>query len=395
MTLRYYANAPATTLAAGCTNAATSISVASVTGFPTSYPYVLILDRGQATEEVVEVTAGAGTTLTVTRGVDSTTAFSHSSGATVEHGISARDIREPNSHINSTSGVHGATGSIVGTTDTQTLTNKTLGASNTINGFTASRFMEADGTGKLVSGSKTIPTGALVGTSDAQALTNKDLTGAGNTFPTSLVTLTGAQALTNKDLTGAGNTFPTSLVTLTGSQTLTNKTLTSPTINSPTIDTPTITGVGQHLAAAKASDQSVTSSTTLVNDNDMTFVLSAGGTYIFDAGLMYTAASAGDIKLAPAFSGTGTLYLGGLGANNAAFTTGSSGSGEFIARNPQGANSIPYAGSDSAVQLSAKVFGTLIATTSGTLTLQWAQNASSATATVMKTGSWMWVRRVA
>ena len=58
-----------------------------------------------------------------------------------------------------------------------------------------------------------------------------------------VATLTGAQALTNKDLTGAGNTFPTSLATLTGSQTLTNKTLTTPIIssisNSGTVTLPT------------------------------------------------------------------------------------------------------------------------------------------------------------
>jgi hypothetical protein len=48
-----------------------------------------------------------------------------------------------------------------------------------------------------------------------------------------VATLTGTQALTNKDLTGTGNTFPTSLVTLTGTQTLSNKTLTAPALGTP------------------------------------------------------------------------------------------------------------------------------------------------------------------
>jgi microcystin-dependent protein len=126
MALRYYANAPATALASACTALATSIEVDSVTGFPITYPYTLIIDRGTASEEAVEVTNASGTTLTVTRGIDSTTAFAHSADAEVVHGITARDVREPNAHIEETDGVHGVTGDVVGTTDTQTLTNKDL-----------------------------------------------------------------------------------------------------------------------------------------------------------------------------------------------------------------------------------------------------------------------------
>lgn len=126
MALRTYANAPATTLAASCTAGATTITVASTTGLPITYPYIMILDRGTGSEEVVLVTNAAGAVLTVTRGYDSTTAFSHALGASAVHGISAIDPREANAHVNASASVHGVTGSVVGTTNTQTLTNKTL-----------------------------------------------------------------------------------------------------------------------------------------------------------------------------------------------------------------------------------------------------------------------------
>jgi hypothetical protein len=50
----------------------------------------------------VTVTNVAGTTLTVTRGVDGTTAVSHSAGAVFRHGVSGRDFDEANSHVNDT-----------------------------------------------------------------------------------------------------------------------------------------------------------------------------------------------------------------------------------------------------------------------------------------------------
>lgn len=147
---RYYsATAVETTLglsipAQAAGSAYSSFLVASVSGFPTNYPYTLIVDPDTSKEEVVTVTAASGTTLTVTRGEDNTNAPSHLAGAVVRHGISARDFRDSIYHnasrgydtdsaILTTAGqthVHGlATGDgvVVGTTKAQTLTNKTLG----------------------------------------------------------------------------------------------------------------------------------------------------------------------------------------------------------------------------------------------------------------------------
>ena len=208
MPVRQYANAPATTLANSCTALATSIVVTSTTGLPIAYPYTLILDRGTATEEAVSVTAAAGTTLTVTRGIDSTTAFAHSAGASVVHGITAQDIREANAHVNATTGVHGTTGALVGTSDTQTLTNKTISVdSNTVSGVAASSFVLSNISGNIdgTAAQKAVPSGAVVGTTDTQTLTNKTLTAPAATG--SLAGFGGARTIWTPTITASSGTF--------------------------------------------------------------------------------------------------------------------------------------------------------------------------------------------
>lgn len=109
MGLRNYSNtATNTTLTADITNSATSMLVASVAGFPSTFPYTLSVDDGTASIELVDVTARSGLTLTVTRGVDGTTGVPHVTGAVVKHVITARDVSEPNAFINGT-GVVGTT----------------------------------------------------------------------------------------------------------------------------------------------------------------------------------------------------------------------------------------------------------------------------------------------
>lgn len=119
-------------------------------------------------------------------------------------------------------------GTVVGTTDTQTITHKNLAdATNTFPTFN----QNTTGTAAGITG-KTTPAGAILGTTDVQAVTHKDLTDATNTFPTlnqsttgnaatataltgkttpagALVGTTDVQALTHKDLTDGTNTFPT------------------------------------------------------------------------------------------------------------------------------------------------------------------------------------------
>lgn len=103
MPRRYYSStAVATTLSGSINNSTTSVTVTALSGFPNTTPWTAIIDKDTASEEVVTVTAVAGTTLTVTRGVDGTSAVSHNAGAGFSHGVSARDFDEANSHVNDT-----------------------------------------------------------------------------------------------------------------------------------------------------------------------------------------------------------------------------------------------------------------------------------------------------
>lgn len=263
MTAYYFSNTAAATTLSGAINAIdTAVTVASVAGLPTSYPYSVVLDYGESNAEVVTVTNAAGNTLTVTRGEDGTAAVSHASAAVVRHAAVARDFRNPSVHVDATSAAHGVAGSLVGTTDVQTLTNKTL-TSPTINSATIGNtnsltvkdtnlIVQDDGdtTKQLKLQASGITTGTtrtltapdadttIVGTDATQTITNKTLgitnvvtlrddrftlqDDADNTkqaaFQLSGVTTGTTRTLTVPDASGV-------LVTRNTSETLSNKTL--------------------------------------------------------------------------------------------------------------------------------------------------------------------------
>ena len=179
MTRRYSNVAAQTTLASGVTASDTTIPVSSTSGFP-AVDFVLALDYGTASQELVLVTGVAGTTLTVTRGYDSTPATAHDAGAVVVHTHSAADFADSRTHEAATANVHGITGGFVGTTDAQVLSNKDLTASS--NSFPNTLALASDlnevslslnnhTTSTAAHGA----TGANVGTTNVQTLTNKTL----------------------------------------------------------------------------------------------------------------------------------------------------------------------------------------------------------------------------
>lgn len=117
----YSSTAQSTTLTADITNVATSMVVTAVTGWPASTPYTIVVDEDLSTQEVMLVTARAGTTLTVTRAYGGTTGVSHTAGATVRHAHYSGDFDEANSFLNLGGTIGGAvtvTGAVAGTSGT-------------------------------------------------------------------------------------------------------------------------------------------------------------------------------------------------------------------------------------------------------------------------------------
>ena len=117
-------------LTADANSSATQITLNNVTGLP-SPPYVLVINPDTDKEEAVLVTVDqtgvTSPTLKIQRAIETgATAKGHTTGHVVKHMIVGSDLQLPHNHIDNTSTAHGATGAVVGTTNTQTLENKRL-----------------------------------------------------------------------------------------------------------------------------------------------------------------------------------------------------------------------------------------------------------------------------
>lgn len=139
----------------------------------------------------------------------------------------------------------------------------------------------------------------------------------------------------------------------------------------------------------KTADESVTSSTTLQNDNHLFLTIPAAGTYEIEARLRISSAasSAGDFGVGATFpTGTMIMSVDGLDTSIGAVSNG------VITRRSEAITSGVDPGLDigcSSVPTLANVTFFFIATASGTFQLQWAQSASNANATTVLTNSYL------
>jgi hypothetical protein len=114
----------------------------NIDGLP-SAPFVLVLNPDTSNEEVVLVTSQiSGPTYAITRNIEGGGVKSHTVGQIVKHMIVGSDLQIVHDHFSNasttTGTAHGATGGVVGRTNSQTLTNKGISlADNTLTGTKA------------------------------------------------------------------------------------------------------------------------------------------------------------------------------------------------------------------------------------------------------------------
>ena len=98
VTRRQYKGAAAScTTTNSLTSVATSVTLSATTGWPSTaaVPFYVVIDPGTSSEEKCLATI-SGSTLTLTRGQDDTTAVAHNSSATIYPVFSADDADEAN-----------------------------------------------------------------------------------------------------------------------------------------------------------------------------------------------------------------------------------------------------------------------------------------------------------
>jgi hypothetical protein len=98
VTRRQYKGAAApTTTTNSLTSVDTSVTLAAITGWPSTaaVPFYVVIDPGTSSEEKCSATI-SGSVLTLTRAQDDTTAVAHSSGATIYPVFTANDADEAN-----------------------------------------------------------------------------------------------------------------------------------------------------------------------------------------------------------------------------------------------------------------------------------------------------------
>lgn len=137
--------------------------------------------------------------------------------------------------------------------------------------------------------------------------------------------------------------------------------------------------------ARKTSDETVNGSAALQDDNELTVAVEASATYLLELHLIQNSGATPGFKLSFSIP-TGATWVSG------SYNAGSSVANEQFGVMPLvGLSGITGAGANSLLIVRSLI---TISTTAGSVTLQWAQNTSNASDTIVRSGSWLRLMRV-
>jgi len=352
-TRKYSSRSQQTSLTTAVTSGAVTIPVVSALSLmggatvSTGQTFTAVIDPDTALEEIVEITVVSGNNLTVTRAVDMSGAAAqdHSSGAVIRHMIIGRDLREANLHIEatgayndgtSTHAMHGLSSSdgvVVGTTATQTLTNKTLtspvltgtlenDASITFEGATADAY-ETTLTVVDPTADRTITlpnaTGTVVLKDTVDTLTNKTLTSP---------TISGSPVITGLSSAGmsASSAAPKDYVdSILGSATAASTSATSAAASATAAATSASSAAtSASLAATSASSASTSQTAAATSATSAAASATAAATSATSAAASATAAASSATTAAASVASISTYAGNALTSANSAATSAAS-----------------------------------------------------------------------
>lgn len=382
MLLELVGTAVETTLAAPMSDADMSFTLTSADGWPdgaSGNPFPVTIGRGSGAEEKMLCSSRSGTTVTVSeRGYDGTTAAAHAAGVEAIHSISAEMLAEVLAHANDdTNDVH-----------TQYVL-KSLFDANTILAATSDNTPAA-----VTMGASTflarLAAGNIKAASVAEILTLLDVPTKSLWDANSVVIATSDNtpvALSMGASTILARLASGDIIAATPDQLTTLLALASTDISDfeAAVEALIPGGGGSAIVKVKAADESVTSSTTLQNDNELVAALEANTNYMFEVVIFWsqTSTSTQDIKVAFTVPASASLTWAWVqDSDGNAKTPATTASGTAVAQNTTDTDGMW-------IRISGSV---RVGATAGNLTLQWAQNNSVGNATTVKAGSTLHVQ---
>lgn len=393
----YFSNAAETTLSALAGVGATTLSVVSSTGFPAVPFYAVVEPASNTKREIVLVTAKTATTFTATRGQDGTSDVQHDSGVSIKVVPVAAMFTDLHDRIDATDTTvatkYAPGGTDVALADGGTGASTAAGARTNL-GLGTIATQNANGvaiTGGTVTGitDLAVADGGTGASDAAGARTNLGLVIGTNVqaYDAELAALAGLTSAANKipRFTGSGTA---GLIDFLDEDAMTSDSATA-VPSQQSVKAYVDTNGAKTTTVVKTADESVTSSTTLQSDDVLLLPVTAGTSYAFEGFLYATGPSAGDFKLAFTFptGATFVAFVHHIGANGAvdSFKSGTNPlttSGGSLSLATGAADGVAIKG------------GIIVAGTAGNVQLQWAQDASSATPTIVKAGSWLRLTKV-